>query len=77
LIAVVVAIFAMRGGRDNGNALPTNNANVNNATPTPQRTATPTPTPSASPTPSPRPPIRNVNRTLNSNLRLPLNRTHN
>lgn len=76
LVAVVVAFVAMRGGRDNRNMLPSNNANVNNATPTPQRTPTPSPTPSASPTPSPRPPIRNVNRTLNFNLRRPTNRNN-
>lgn len=76
LIAVVVAFVAMRGGRDNRNTLPVNNANVNNATPTPQRTPTPSPTPSASPTPTPRPPIRNINRPLNFNLRRPLNRNN-
>lgn len=76
LVAVLVAIFAMRGGRENVNTLPANNANVSNATPTPQRTPTPTPTPSASPTPSPRPPIRNVNRPLNFNLRRPTNRNN-
>jgi hypothetical protein len=72
LVAVVVTVLAMRGGRDNDNRLPVNNANlnVNNATPTPQRTATPspTPTPKASPSPTPRfkPP-------RNGNLRLILN----
>lgn len=71
LIAVVVAIFAMRGDRDNRNTLPVNNANVNNATPTPQRTATPSPSPTASPTPSPRP-TRNVNLSRNLNLRVPV-----
>lgn len=73
LIAVVVAVIAMRGGRDNRNTLPANNVNVNNATPTPQRT--PSPTPQASPTPSPtRSPIRNINRTPNFNLRRPTTR---
>lgn len=77
LVAVVVAVVAMRGDRDNRNTLPVNNANINNATPTPQRSPTPSPTPSASPTPSPRPPIRNINRTtLNFNLRRPLNRNN-
>ncbi|HKG11804.1 MAG TPA: toll/interleukin-1 receptor domain-containing protein [Pyrinomonadaceae bacterium] len=78
LIGIVVAVLAMRGGRDNGNTLPANNANVYYATPTPQRTATPspTPTPSASPTPTPRQPVSNFNRPLNYNLRRPQNRNY-
>lgn len=71
LIGIVVAVLAMRGGGENRNALPANNANVNvnNATPTPQRTTTPTPTPNASPTPTPRRPVRNLNLSRNLNLR--------
>jgi hypothetical protein len=71
LVALVVALFAMRGrSGDDADNTPPRNVNVNvNASPTPQRTPAPTPTPNASPTPSPRQPLRNVNLSRNLNLR--------